>query len=67
MFEYFFRYSILFNIKCNAELDTYNSKMLMILSLTYHFRNGDNKIELQELIKQHNIWKRIGWWQTALL
>lgn len=29
--------NIFLNI-CHEELDTYNSKMLMVLSLTYHFR-----------------------------
>ncbi len=24
-------------------------------------------MELQELISDHKIWKRIGWWQAALL
>lgn len=41
--------------------------MLMVLSLTYFFMEGDRKIELQEIISEHAIWKRFGWWQAALL
>ena len=41
--------------------------MLMVLSLTYHFIDGDNKVELQELIRDHVIWTKIDWWQAALL
>jgi hypothetical protein len=41
--------------------------MLMVLSLTYYFIEDERKIELQELISEHSIWKRIGWWQAALL
>jgi hypothetical protein len=41
--------------------------MLMVLSLTYHFNEVDRKRELQELISDHCIWRRIGWWKAALL
>jgi len=34
--------------------------------VTYHFKDGDRKIELQELITDHPIWKNLGWWQSAL-
>ena len=53
-------------MQCDAELDTYNSKMLMVLSLTYHFNQDDCKVELQELIANHPIWKKAEWWQAAL-
>ena len=53
-------------MQCACELDTYNSKMLMLLSVTYHFREGERKVELQELIAQHPIWQNLGWWQSAL-
>ena len=39
----------------------------MILAFTYHFQHNQQKIELQDLIKYHQIWKRLGWWQAALL
>lgn len=41
--------------------------MLMVLSLTYYFTEGERKVELQEAISAHPIWRRIGWWQAALL
>lgn len=54
-------------MQCHSEMDTYNSKMLMVLSLTYHFKEDKGKVELQELIRDHEIWKRVDWWQAALL
>lgn len=41
--------------------------MLMVLSLTYYFVEGEHRRELQELIRGHCIWRRIGWWKAALL
>lgn len=65
--ECVFRRGINFLSQCEREYDTYNSKMLMVLSLTYFFTEEGRKIELQELISRHPIWKRLGWWQSALL
>lgn len=39
----------------------------MVLSLTYYFRVEETKVELQELIKGHTIWRHLGWWQAALI
>lgn len=39
----------------------------MVLSLTYYFRDDTRKIDLQELISEHSIWSKVGWWDSALL
>ena len=67
LFECIFGCGINLLSQCEREYDTYNSKMLMVLSLTYFFVEEGRKIELQELISPHSIWKRLGWWQSALL
>lgn len=39
----------------------------MVLSMTYHFKEENGKVELYELIKDHHIWTHIDWWQAALI
>ncbi len=41
--------------------------MLMVLSMTYHFNEERGKVELHELIRNHQIWSHTDWWQAALL
>ena len=39
----------------------------MILSLTYHIKKEDQKIDLIVYIQDHRIWKDKDWWECAIL
>jgi len=38
-------------------MDTYNSKLLLVLSFTYYVIQNGERIDLHYFIQDHNIWK----------